>query len=161
VHLFVLRANDIPLVLPLFLVTLNHVSCIRAAIHDVSSLLLASHLDVAVEWLRHSDDVRVGLVPRDGVRKALSTLAAFDGERPEQSAEKSDEFGLGEVDAGASAVAVAERCVATKVGVLGQGLFVSRVGGVEEAFWFELSGIGIDGFVAGDETVNDVSWNLD
>jgi hypothetical protein len=108
VHLFVVRANNIPLVLALFLVALDHVSCIRAAVHDVFALLLASHLDVAVERLRHGDDVRVGLVPRDRVRKTFGTLAAFDGEGPEQSTEKSNEFGLGEVDAGASAVAVAE-----------------------------------------------------
>jgi hypothetical protein len=160
VYLFVIRANDIPLVLPLFLVALDHVSCVRTAIHDVLALLLASHLDVAVEWLRHGDDVRVGLVPRDWVRKAFSTFTTFDGERPEQSTEKSNEFGLGEVDARASAVAIAERCVATKVGELGQWLLVSWVGGVEESFWLELSGIGVDGFVARDETTKDVSCNF-
>jgi hypothetical protein len=157
VHLFVVRANNIPLVLALFLIALDHVSCIRAAVHDVFALLLASHLDVAVERLRHCDDVRVGLVPRDRVCKAFGTLAAFDGERPEQSTKKSNEFGLSEVDTGASAVTVAERCVATKIGVFGQRLLVSWVGWVEEAFWLELSGIGVDGFIARDETAKDVS----
>lgn len=137
-HLFVLRPDNIPLVLALALVLLHDVPGIRAPVHDVLALLLAAHLDLAVEGLRHRDHVRVRLVPWHRVGVAFGAFAALDGEGPEERAEEGHQLGLGEVYAGAGPVAVAEGGVAAEVWVFGQGLLVGGVGGVDPAFGLEL-----------------------
>jgi hypothetical protein len=154
VYLLVLRPYDIPLILAFLFVLLDDIARVGATIYDVLALFLAAHLDVAAEWLGHSDDVGVGLVPGDGVSEPFGTFAALDGEGPEEGAEECNELGLGEVDAGAGATAIAKGRVATKVGKFGQGLFVSRVGWVEEAFGLELGGLGVDRLVTRYQAVN-------
>lgn len=149
--LLVLRPNNIPLVLALVLVLLDNIPGIRAAVEDVLALRLAADLNVAVERFGHCDDVRVGFVPGDGVGISDGSFAAFHGEGPEEGAEEGYQLGLGEVDAGAGAVAVAEGGVAAKVGVFGQGLFVGWVGGVDPAFGFEFGWVGVEGFFAGNQ----------
>lgn len=151
-HLFVLRAHNVPLVLTLFFLALDDVSGVRAAVQDVLALLLAADLDLAVERLRHGDDVRVGLIPGNGVGETFGAFTAFDGERPEQRTKESDELELCKIDAGAGTVTVAKRCIATEVGKLGQGLFVCWVGGIYPALRLELGGVGIKRFFAGDQT---------
>lgn len=150
-HLLVLGPHDIPLILALALVLLDDVPGVWAAVHDVPALLLAADFDLAVEGLRHGDDVGIRLVPRDGVGEAFGSLFAFDGEGPEEGTEEGDQLGLREVDAGAGAVAVAERCVATEVGEFGERLLVGRVGGIDPALGLEFCGIGVERFLAGDQ----------
>jgi hypothetical protein len=108
VYRLVLRPYDIPLILAFLFVLLDDIARVGATIYDVLALFLASYLDLAAEWLGHSDDVGVGLVPGDGVGEPFGTFAALDGEGPEEGAEECDELGLGEVDAGAGAAAVAK-----------------------------------------------------
>lgn len=107
-HLFVFRPHNVPLVLALVLGLLDDVSRVGAAIHDVLALFFASYLNVAGERLRHGNDVRVRLVPGDGVGEAFGAFLAFDGEGPEEGTEEGDELGLRKVDAGTGTVAVAE-----------------------------------------------------
>lgn len=152
VHLFILRAHNVPLVLTLFFLALDDVAGVGTAIHDVLALLLAANLDLAVERLRHGNDVGVGLIPGNGVGETFGTFAAFDGERPEQRTEESDEFKLGKVDARAGTVTVAKRCVATKVGEFSQGFFVCWVGGIDPALRLEFCRVGVKRFLAGNQT---------
>lgn len=148
----ILRTHDIPLVLALGFVALDHVARVGAAVHDVFPLPFTPHLDLAVERFRHGDDVRVRLVPRHGVGEAFGTLTALDGEGPEESTEEGDELSLGEINARAGTVAVTEGGVATQVGELGQRLLVGRVGGIDPALGLEFSRIGVERLFTGNKT---------
>ena len=65
---------------------------------------------------------------------------------------------MGEVDAGAGTIAVAESAVAVEVGELGEWLLVGWVLGVEESLWLELVALWVSGFFTGDEAVVKVSF---